>query len=196
MNCRESRFQLALFVGGDLDESSAVGLQRHLATCPDCRDHHDGLSNVMDQVERIETQSTAIMHAESVWPQLAAVIKVREQDRTRRFNGWVAGFAVAATVLAMVTIAQNLPSAQPLSDFDIQFSGTGPEDLSKSVSFQPGNNSFPIGPETGVSPWNDGPSRFDFDHTVPQERVRDMILPQQPLPDVFLLSPDARLRQQ
>ena len=124
MNCRESRFQLALFVGGDLGDASAVGLQRHLATCPDCREHHDGLSDVMGQVERIEADAPAVVHRKSVWPQLAAVIKVREQDRTRRFNGWVAGFAVAATVLAMVTISQSLPSSR--SDF--QFSDITPID--------------------------------------------------------------------
>lgn len=137
MNCRESRFQLGLFVGGDLDESSSVEVQRHLATCPECRIHHDGLNTVMDQVERSEAAATAIDHSESVWPQLASVIRVREQNRTRKFNGWVAGFAVAACVLAAVTIAQNLPSAQPLTDFGSQFSNVGPMDnFANTVSFQ------------------------------------------------------------
>jgi hypothetical protein len=145
MNCRESRFQLALFVGGDLDESSSVEVQRHLATCPECRTHHDGLNTVMDQVERSEAASTAVVHSESVWPQLASVIRVRERNRTRRFNGWVAGSAVAACVLATVTIAQNLPSAQPLTNFRSQFSNVGPmDDFANTDSFQP--NSAVSGP--------------------------------------------------
>lgn len=139
MNCRESRFQLALFVGGDLDESSSTTLQRHLATCPECREHHSGLNTVMDHVERSESQSTAMDHPESVWPQLAAVIRVRDDNRSRRFNGWVAGFSVAAMALAAVTIAQSLPSAQPLTNFGTQFSNVGPMDnFSNTVSFRPG----------------------------------------------------------
>jgi len=198
MNCRESRFQLALFVGGDLDESSSVGLQRHLATCPECRDHHDGLSKVMDRVEQIESQSTAIMHAESVWPQLAAVIKVREQDRTRRFNGWVAGFAVAATILATVTIAQNLPSAQPLSNFGTQFSDMGPMDnFSNNVLFQPGANMLPADPQDGSSLWDEGGLVIDVDRTTQQERLSRMVLQQrQTNPNVIIIGPDSPLLRQ
>lgn len=193
MNCRESRFQLALFVGGDLDESSSVGLRRHLATCPECRDHHDSLSNLMDQVEQIESQSTAIMHAASVWPQLAAVIKVREQDRTRRFNGWIAGFAVAATVLAMVTIAQNLPSAQPLSNFGSQFSDMGPLDsFSNSVSFQPGANRLSVEPQDSSSVWDEGRAAIGVYRTTGQDRIRRMVLPRAN-PNAIVISPDAPL---
>ena len=159
MNCRESRFQLALFVGGDLDESSGVGLQRHLATCPECRDHHERLDSVMQQVERSESEAPALVHRKSVWPQLAAVIKVREQDRTRRFNGWVAGFAVAAMALAAVTISQNLPSSQP----DLQFSEFGPvDDFGVQASF----------PMNGGRPMQDR-----FDHVLPpnqDQRLRQL----------------------
>ena len=98
MHCAQARTQIALLVGSDLPEGDRPEVQRHLLQCKTCSQYHREL---VDQ-------------AVSIWDDIAPQIQLASANRqTRSFNGYVAGLAVAATVMAMFAISGNVgPDSQ------------------------------------------------------------------------------------
>ena len=113
MNCTDGKTFIALWVGGDLDESDVETLQRHLSSCQGCCEYSDRMHSAIKPLES-EAQSTVLagLGDDSLWPQLSTRLVLHTYNsRVRRFNGYVAGLAVAAMVLAMVAVSQQLPSS-------------------------------------------------------------------------------------
>lgn len=123
MNCRQAKSELALWVGGDLTESSALELERHVAVCPSCRTLREGLSASHTALQAAaaapvlrpahEESTTARREANrprpasdsSIWPAVSARITRSEQSRSQRFNGWVPAMAVSAACVAILFVA-------------------------------------------------------------------------------------------
>ena len=119
MKCKQARAFASLMVGNDLEGDSQVQLQRHLAICPACRDFTYQMSASMQALQDAGNESNWLSQAsesvgsESLWPRVAKVVNHKSPGslRNRWFNGSVAALAIAATVLAMVSILQSLNNA-------------------------------------------------------------------------------------
>lgn len=137
MNCRQAKSELALWVGGDLTESSALELERHVAVCPSCRTLREGLSTshtalqavaaapavspARDESMRREANRPRPASDSSIWPAVSARISRSEQSRSQRFNGWVPAMAVSAACVAILFVAvqnatQSTRGFRPMDD--------------------------------------------------------------------------------
>lgn len=121
MNCRQAKSELALWVGGDLNETSMLELERHVAVCPSCRALREGLSAshtalqavaaaptvgaARDESTRREANRPRPASDSSIWPAVSARIARSEQSRSQRFNGWVPAMAVSAACVAILFVA-------------------------------------------------------------------------------------------
>lgn len=104
MKCKRAKSEIALWVGNDLDENDEQQVARHVARCPQCRDHATELKASLQFLQR-PSDDQAIAPQGSIWPamtaKLAAVDASRHMDR---FNGWVPALTVAAACLAIVLL--------------------------------------------------------------------------------------------
>ena len=156
MDCKTARHQVALLVGQDLPEADAVQLQRHLATCPPCREQRTRLQTTFDRV--LSVAESANDNSPGLWPAISSAIRVRGVSpglNARQFNGWVAGLAVAATLLAMVTISQHLPTASYDYGPDIQAQPIGGPPRSHINQARPGNYQPPFFPQRKLNERDD-----------------------------------------
>jgi len=102
--CRQMQRRLALWVGNDLPEHETVGLERHLAVCPHCRETHHGLRQVQP-VLGAEAQSPAAEPGElgSVWSGVARQIRVLEQPpAVPGWHRWLPSGVLVAACVAVV----------------------------------------------------------------------------------------------
>lgn len=122
MNCKLAEQNLALWVGGDLDEASVRELEEHLALCSACRAVGRRLKSTQRtlvkashiELTRPKAKATGTTngggqvqmlrdHDESVWPNVARGLRALEaRKRRQRFNGWVPAAAVIAACLAII----------------------------------------------------------------------------------------------
>lgn len=101
-NCKRARVQIALQVGQDLDELEERQLRRHVAVCPDCREHQQRLK--VDYAVLQECGGDGDCGPpRSVWPAVSEriVMLQRESALQYRFNGWVPAAVVTAASLLM-----------------------------------------------------------------------------------------------
>ena len=118
MHCAQARNQIALLVGGDLDDFGLHEVERHLGMCRNCTDYRQRMEVLRSQLEAVGS-ADSVSRGDSLWPALEPAVRVAERDRlVRRFNGWVAGVAIAATVLAMVTISRDYEPPRTYPDFE------------------------------------------------------------------------------
>ena len=113
MHCAQARTQIALLVGSDLPEGDRPEVQRHLLQCKTCSQYHRELVDLHQKLQLISADD-ATPQAVSIWDDIAPQIQLASANRqTRSFNGYVAGLAVAATVMAMFAISGNVgPDSQ------------------------------------------------------------------------------------
>lgn len=113
MNCKQAQQDIALFVGHDLDDPrERDDVKRHVATCPDCRQHYrrmKGALKVLGQADAPETYTAT----GSLWPELAGRINEREWVSPRsHFNGWAPFVAMTAACLVMMFVISE-PGQSP-----------------------------------------------------------------------------------
>ena len=107
MNCKQARANIALWVGHDLDEATCHLLERHLATCPPCRDHRGRMQTGLTVLTEMKCGDT-VASADSVWPAVSSRLSACDAAlRAPRFNGWDPAIAVAGIFLAIVSIART-----------------------------------------------------------------------------------------
>lgn len=115
MNCKQAQQDIALYVGRDLDDPrDRDDVKRHVATCPDCRQHYrrmKGALKVLSQADAPETYTTT----GSLWPVLASRINERATLAPRsRFNGWAPFVAMtAACMVLMLVVNEPQPTGGP-----------------------------------------------------------------------------------
>ena len=108
MNCKQAQQDIALFVGQDLDDPrDRDDVKRHVAVCPDCRQHYrrmKGALKVLGQADAPETYTVA----GSLWPELARRINDRASSGPRsRFNGWAPFVAMTAACLTLMVVVNE-----------------------------------------------------------------------------------------
>ncbi len=127
MNCKRARANIALWVGDDLDDATGHQLERHLATCPPCREHRERMQTGLTILSEVKCENTATS-ADSIWPTVSSRLSVCDEAlRAPRFNGWVPAIAVAGIFLAIVSIASTsgpapqFPTLVPAQPADNRF---------------------------------------------------------------------------
>ena len=120
LTCRKTRRLLALSAGNDLDEREQSQAQRHLATCPHCREAWQRLFSAQQVLEKVRaTPADGQRLGASIWPAVERQIRtIDEQSVKADWRGWLPAGALAAACLALVVIAlpngpsgdQNSPS--------------------------------------------------------------------------------------
>jgi anti-sigma factor RsiW len=101
--CRETQHILALSVGNDLGQHHQEEIERHLATCPACREISRELQqsqqalNSMPANPPVRTEPSA-----SIWPEVARQISsVSVAPRESAWRSWLPTGALAAACLAV-----------------------------------------------------------------------------------------------
>ena len=176
MNCKRAQAQIALSVGGDLDDAAELELGEHLESCTCCKRHRQQMTDTWELL--LEREDEPSDPHDSVWPDLQVRLPDRREFLSRaRFNGGVVALAVAAVLLAMVSVWRTANTSEPLlSDpagmVDVDPSGAGPspflEPRRPSPGFLPVGGSYRMlpGERESVSP----PLRFEDLPWGPRER--------------------------
>jgi predicted anti-sigma-YlaC factor YlaD len=113
MNCKRAQAQIALSVGGDLDDTAERELQGHLESCSCCKRHSEQMNRTWTLLSERDDEP-ADPH-DSVWPDLQVRLPNRRELLSRaRFNGGVVALCVAAVMLAMVSIWRTANTTEPL----------------------------------------------------------------------------------
>ena len=108
MNCKQARQATGLWAGGDLDALQTGTLEQHLAECPTCRERARRVRQTVVTLENDMNSPIAEDARGSLWSEIRThVPSCRRNARIRRYNQWVGGLAVAATVLASIAISKD-----------------------------------------------------------------------------------------
>lgn len=165
MNCRQARTELALWVGGDLDERATGELERHVCACPQCRELRERLAEACGSLRDAGRMEAFPVDRPTTWPRLARRIEAYERRPfAPRFNGWVPAVAVASICLAIVAIVNTPPPGVVPQE-------VGPVPV-RAVSFPRSAPSARSAPQVDVRsdlfPWDEGRSLDDDDRDWPQ----------------------------
>lgn len=105
MHCAQARNLVALLIGNDLEDNDRPEVERHLSQCKSCQDYHESLNASHQQLQSIAPEDSGI-HSVNLWADLEPAVRLANSGRSsKRFNGWIAGLAIAATVMAMFAIS-------------------------------------------------------------------------------------------
>ena len=121
MNCRDAQSDIALYAGGDLDDAARVReVRRHVASCPECREHFKGVKSSLRTLASVD-QAATWQSAGSLWPSIqrelarprpAAAARVWQQARN-----WspLAAVTAACALMLMVLNHNGTPTDQPVT---------------------------------------------------------------------------------
>ncbi|RPI89358.1 MAG: zf-HC2 domain-containing protein [Planctomycetaceae bacterium] len=172
--CRKHRLNLALLAGNDLEGGSRVLVERHLATCPECRAHWQSLKAgqaVLEQARAagcLALESAAPAESATVWPDLQRQIRVTEERRNEiGWRGWLPAAAMAAASLAIIVISSDMmrEPATRTGTNAAQFDTLAPINVSS-----PWSGGTSIVPFRGVEEFN--PERIDSTDPDPRPARR------------------------
>ena len=120
--CRKTRRLLALWVGNDLDERDAAGVERHLAVCPHCREVRQGLhqsQQALDASRPAVTRTGVAANRQlstSVWPgAVRHISSIDERSGSRGWHDWLPTGALAAACVAMIAALVRIGANRRLS---------------------------------------------------------------------------------
>ena len=130
MNCTTARQQMALRVGNDLSQSGVFQVERHLLTCPQCRELYEQL---VDSSEILVAANTTVPKEPrtSLLPLIEAQLpELAPLDVAFRFSRFLDGaLRVSVVAVAAMVVATLLP------DFVAQHSVQQP--VSRRVNLGP-----------------------------------------------------------
>lgn len=108
MHCAQARNLIALMVGDDLEATDRPEVERHLSQCRSCNEYRTNMTQVQQQLQSVSAEDSDAAPP-GLWPTIAPVVQLESSSRNaRRFNGWIAAMAIAASVMALVTISNDL----------------------------------------------------------------------------------------
>ena len=111
MNCNVAQHELALAAGQDLNPQDQDALNRHLAVCPDCRQHWRNLQDSTDVLQQVSAGDEHF--GPSLWPDLEARLNARRQPviESERATpaGWLPVIAMALATAATIAFALSTP---------------------------------------------------------------------------------------
>jgi hypothetical protein len=115
MDCKFARSELALRVGLDHNPQYEQQVERHLASCPQCRTFSQNLKSSTAILQKVATHSEEVA-CESVWPQVRNHLSVRRETVVARESvsrshvaGWFPVGALAAACLALIVFSSSPP---------------------------------------------------------------------------------------
>ena len=116
LKCADARHLIHLAVGDDTLADEEKQLSEHLHSCSDCRAYHAGMVDAMQVLESVRDDDSVDIPAGAVWSAISHRVKSRPSmapaiPERRRFNGAVAALCACSLTLALVTVIQNLPTA-------------------------------------------------------------------------------------
>lgn len=121
MNCKRAKRELALCAGRDLDERAEQDLRRHLAGCPECRDRWQRMQNTVRALQCVCEENPCpddVRLAPAVNDAIDRLELARQRPpRLLWSQVWVPAVAVAALILAAVSISQSLTRTS--SDYEM-----------------------------------------------------------------------------
>lgn len=145
MSCANIEPRVALYAGGDLDEPSARDVERHMATCADCRDLLTVLRGQHDAMGEWRTADFSQDALDDVRQGVLAAIAHGDArpgffDRIRvapfRAMAWSsAGVAAAALLVFAVWTTSRPPDVQPVRDA----AGATPAPITRAASHAEGS---------------------------------------------------------
>jgi len=97
MNCKELERDIALYAGGDLEQTAAI--EAHMATCPKCRELASDLRELRGELAELR---------EVALPTLSV-----RRPRPVRLRPWAVAGAIAAAVLIVLLIPKRADVAPP-----------------------------------------------------------------------------------
>lgn len=106
LSCRQAEAEIALQVGGDLDDPARTRLlQAHLANCPLCRDYERRLAECVEALQTCAVESLPTYRSGGLWPRVAAELPpCSPRPVLARFNVWVPTTAMACACAAMIFV--------------------------------------------------------------------------------------------
>lgn len=108
MNCKQARIELGLLVGHDLNSQSEQQVRRHMAECPHCREHWQGLMAGAAALQ----QGTTSPHVprSSLWPAVRAQLPAARASRAQaNLSGWFPVVALAAACVGIMVSSRQTP---------------------------------------------------------------------------------------
>lgn len=115
MDCSGTEDLLALFVGGDLDESETLAVSAHLAACATCAESATRLRESIELIRRETEPEVDGAFYESIRRDVLATLAAPAPSERRWSIGVAASVALVALGLLFVVLAMR---AQPASDRD------------------------------------------------------------------------------
>ena len=111
LSCRKVQRLLALWAGNDIDDAGRVEAERHMASCPHCREIWGRLKDGRQAIEHLRSsESESAPLCASMWPSIERHIRVIDHETaTSTWRGWLPVGALAA---ACVAILVALPAGQ------------------------------------------------------------------------------------
>ena len=175
MNCNEAQHELALASGQDLDPQNQDALNRHLAVCPECREHW---RNLRDSTDVLQQASASGEHlGPSLWPDLEARLNGRKhlvaESAGGTASGWLPVIAMALATAATIAFALSTPA------FDLESPSMARSQSAQPSAFPHGNMVQPAGFDNElipVGPDND-PLDGRFPHTWNAPQVTPVLNP-------------------
>jgi Putative zinc-finger len=188
MNCKRAQGQIALAVGGDLDDASERDLRKHLADCSGCQRHWEQMHNTWSLL--LERDDELPDPHDSVWPEVEVRLPSRRDLLSRaQFNGWVVAVAVAGVCLAMVSMWRTAHTPEPSLGTPGEFAGTLNE-FPRSDSFPDIQDRFgraeltPVGDEMNWNPWPGAPAFVPHRPEPPRQPGPRLPMFQFPMPEL------------
>ena len=103
MTCKQFRTDIALWVGNDLEDGQELRVERHVASCPQCREYAHEIKSSLHALQKPAVPDVG----GSLWPRLSARIASLDSDRRReRFNGWLPAVTVVAASITIITLLE------------------------------------------------------------------------------------------
>jgi hypothetical protein len=112
MNCFEWEERVALHAGGDLADSEAQEVERHLADCPGCQVFWSGLRESLATLQ--DAHSDDVPAAVFTAVRAGVLAEIERGRRVWRRLAWVSGVGIAAMVMVGLAIRPGpLPGPPP-----------------------------------------------------------------------------------
>lgn len=142
MKCKRAKQSMALSVGRDLDDGSDRELQRHISSCPPCRDYFGRLRAATSVLHQAGEDSCEPLSDDvTLWPAVSRAIQqpARKPSPFTWSQAWVPAVAIASMVLAIISISNTMNDSRPDGNILVGPGGAGAGATTATEDFGPGS---------------------------------------------------------
>ncbi len=125
MNCKSVLSRLSSYIDGEVKGDESLAIRDHLSACPDCREEHDGLRNLMSLMRSLNAPEPPADLSERIIANCRATDS-RKKVSPFRLPAWGYFGAAAVSMIATFMVLQmvgrsNAPSPSNIGKRDISF---------------------------------------------------------------------------